>query len=122
MGSIEGLWALLTAQYDNPDVMLAGGVVVLESGHVLGGDSMMAYVGTYTIERDNLTASVHSWTFNAAFVEHENVFGVKGGQRNDVGVEGVRVSDDRVEGWIFLKSQPDFRLRAVMEKIAAVPG
>ena len=36
------------------------GVVVLQSGRVLGGDAAMYYVGTYSEDGDRFTADIHA--------------------------------------------------------------
>jgi len=50
------------------------GVVVIEDGKVRGGDSAIAYFGTYHLEQDNFTATVRTLrhTANPQLV---NVFG-----------------------------------------------
>ena len=119
--SIEGMWGLLTGQYDNPVSMDAGGVVTLETGRVFGGDGAMAYIGTYQVNGKQVTADATSWTWNPAYLKNPNVFGVTGEERISIGVEGTWVADNRIEGFVFMKNNPSVRLPAVMQKFAELP-
>ena len=46
--SIEGLWSV--------DFGFAGGIAVMETGRVYGGDSWFAYTGNYEVDRDSVSA------------------------------------------------------------------
>lgn len=78
-----------------------GGVIVLETGRIFGGDSSYYYVGTYTVKENLLNAS-------ARIVKHNdllpNVFGdnvlsfeikLQGRAVNDTMIEGTMKRTDR---------------------------
>jgi hypothetical protein len=46
--SIEGLWSV--------DFGLGGGIAVMETGRVFGGDSWFAYTGDYEVDGNSVTA------------------------------------------------------------------
>ncbi|MGH8057627.1 MAG: hypothetical protein ACREOH_10405 [Candidatus Entotheonellia bacterium] len=54
---MEGLW---TAEFGTASGMLNGGVVVLESGRILGGDSGYYYTGKYSISGDTLSGDLRA--------------------------------------------------------------
>jgi hypothetical protein len=55
--SIEALWAVRFGHAGSPNIGLNGGVVVLESGRLFGGDSWFAYVGNYTVLGDQISGT-----------------------------------------------------------------
>ena len=62
------LTGLYKATFGTP-LGMGAGVAYLQDGKLHGGDSMMAYVGTYNIEATNFTADVHVF-------QHSNVRGM----------------------------------------------
>lgn len=120
MPSVEGLWKFQSGSAQEPLVPRWGGVVVLESGRVLGGDSVMAYVGTYEIKHDGIRANVRSWLWNNDVGEVENVFGMGGKIDYMVDMIGQR-DGDVIAGTISPEGAPDFKLMFKMEKIAELP-
>lgn len=53
--SVEALW---TAEFQTAQGWANGGVVVLETGKVYGGDSQYYYVGVYKVAGDGIEASL----------------------------------------------------------------
>ncbi|WP_438859950.1 hypothetical protein [Achromobacter spanius] len=53
---IEAVWALKFGRYG---VQEGAGVMVLDAGRIVGGDSSISFVGTYTVQDEKLTAKVH---------------------------------------------------------------
>lgn len=53
---IEALWTLKFGLYG---VQEGAGIMVLDAGRIVGGDSGFSFVGTYTIQDEKLTAKVH---------------------------------------------------------------
>lgn len=121
--SVEGMWAFLSGSAGAPEDLRDGGIVVLETGRVFGGDSAMAYVGTYEVAGSRITARVRSWTWNKHYAESgmENVFGMTGSVDYHAVLEGERDGDDLVQGAIYPEGNPEFRLGAVLKKIADLP-
>lgn len=68
---VEALWSV---QFGTPDHHFGAGVIVLETGRVLGGDSRYTYVGSYNVNEGVLTATIHCRKYSD-LVTHESVFG-----------------------------------------------
>ncbi len=120
MSSVEGMWQFQSASVDEPDVYRWGGIVILETGRVFGGDSVMAYKGTYFVDRDSVTAELRSWSWNHDVGDAMNVFGMPTPIAYDVVMQGKR-EDDAIFGMISPKGAPDFELKIRMEKISDLP-
>lgn len=118
--SIEGLWAFVSNQYDDPNLFAAGGVVTMETGRIFGGDSAMVYLGSYEVDGNTVVGDVESFTYNPAYAEGLNVFGVTGEERVPIRFEGLR-DGDGIKAEIWMKSNPDLRLTVVMTKVAELP-
>ena len=95
-------------------------MVVLESGRVLGGDSIMAYVGDYAVDGGTLRARVRSWTWNFEVGETTNVFGMDGPVDYHAIFEGD-MNDGAIIGWVWPEGAPESPLAAKMQKIAKLP-
>lgn len=118
--SVEGMWKFQSGSVGEPGLLRWGGIVVLESGRVFGGDSVMAYLGNYTVDRGRIEADVRSWTWNFDVGEVENVFGMTGAIDYIVKLTGDH--DGRtIIGTLHPEAAPDFRLSCRMEKIADLP-
>lgn len=119
--SVEGLWWFQTTSAQNPGAFQFGGVVVLETGRVLGGDSVFSFIGDYEIKASEFHARVRSkqWNFD---VEVENVFGMKGpGIDYLVDLRGQR-DGHVITGYINPVDVPDFKLPIRMVFIQKLPG
>ena len=120
MTSIEGMWLLQSASNADPKAINDGnGVIVLETGRVFGGDSAMAYTGSYELADRQLTARVRAWTHND--IPGENVFGMSTPIDHIVIFRGAR-DDDTILGEIWSEQMPDQRLAARLTKITDLPG
>ncbi len=53
---LEALWSV---QFQSSLAFEGNGVVVLETGRILGGDSLMIYVGSYKVENGKLNAKLN---------------------------------------------------------------
>jgi hypothetical protein len=119
--SVEGLWWFQTTSVQNPGAFQWGGIVVLETGRVLGGDSVFSFVGDYEVSGTEFRAKVRSKQWNSD-VEVENVFGMKGpGIDYMVDVFGVR-ENGFMAGHISPVDVPDFKLPIRMVFIEKLPG
>jgi hypothetical protein len=108
MTSVEGLWCFQSASHTKPGVFEYGGTVVLETGRVLGGDSFLAYIGDYTVNGNEVTATVRSVQWNYA-VPVENVFGMTSPIDYTVNLVGTR-DGDRIDGYINPQGNPEMQL------------
>lgn len=123
MTNVEGMWALLSGSNDAPDELVNGGIVVLETGRVFGGDSAMAYIGSYEVTSGLLRADVRSWMWNPAYVDNgtENVFGMSGKIDYQAVFEGTR-EGDVIRGHLFAAVDPATKIPAALHKITDLPG
>lgn len=118
--SVEGMWKFQSSSIAEPKTLRWGGIVVMESGRIFGGDSVMAYLGHYEVDRGAITANVRSWTWNFDVGESTNVFGMGGAIDYQVVLEG-KVNGGVIEGDLWPKEMPGMRLKCRMEKIAELP-
>ena len=118
--SVEGMWKFQSGSYLEPTVPRWGSILVLESGRVFGGDSVMAHLGRYEIDRSKITAKARSWVWNLDVGEIENVFGMTGSIDYEVVLEG-ELSGDTITGHIWPEIAPAIRFVIRMEKIAELP-
>lgn len=72
--SIEALWSVTFASNAN---RAGGGVVVIETGKILGGDAMFTYVGNIRVTPDGETAiaDVHCRQYRDDIPGHASIFG-----------------------------------------------
>ena len=56
---VEGLWTVVF----RAGQISAGGVVVLQSGKIIGGDSQYYYIGTYSESGGRITATIRVQAF-----------------------------------------------------------
>lgn len=118
--SVEGMWKFQSGSLPNPTLLQWGGVVVLESGKVFGGDSVMAYLGTYEVKNGTITAKVRSWSWNYDVRDVQNVFGMEGPIDHRVTLHG-QVKGEVIEGWLADDGYPMVKLAARLEKMAELP-
>ena len=71
---VEALWGVVFATADNPsvDVDYGGGVIVLDTGRVMGGDGAFTYIGNYEIDGDKFLANIRVRRHNQIM---DSVFG-----------------------------------------------
>jgi hypothetical protein len=120
MPNVEGLWCFQTASVDEPEKFETGGVVVLETGRVLGGDSALAYVGDYQVDGPNITGVVRSYQWNPAY-EVENVFGMKSPDIDyKVDLQGQCIGD-LIIGHISPQGHPELALPIQMLLMSRLP-
>ncbi|WP_374648717.1 hypothetical protein [Rhizorhabdus sp.] len=115
--SVEGMWMFRSASVENPNLLLDGGIIVLETGRVFGGDSSIAYRGSYDVSGGQLLAEVRTWTWNEA-LGVANVWGMTGKIDQVVMFEGQPDTNrDVIAGYIYPKGMPGERLAALLQKI-----
>lgn len=108
----EGLWIVQFAGMEGKD----GGVVVLTSGRVLGGDSAFTYIGTYEELDNGLRATVHVQNFNSAV---GNVLGINGDFKLNLRVTAIENGVLQGEG--STPSAPGFGLKVRLTRRAKLP-
>jgi hypothetical protein len=93
--SVEGMWALQSDQHNAPGQLVAGSIIILESGKIFGGDSMMAFLGSYTVDANDISGNVRAWRWNPSYAGQHNVFGIDPGPAGvQVTFSGTRESDN----------------------------
>lgn len=119
--NVEGLWAFATGSADEPQNMINSGVVVLETGRVLGGDSAVAYVGTYRARADGIEGEVRTFQYNPA-LEVVNVFGRSGDEIDQI-VGFVATRDGEwMRGHLWPVDDQSSRLPMTMRFLHDLPG
>ena len=56
--SIEAMWQVNFGATPQGEVGFGAGVIVIETGRILGGDSSFYYLGTYSIAGDDVTCEI----------------------------------------------------------------
>ena len=92
--SVEALWTARFGDISAPGQLVNGGVVVFESGRVLGGDGGSYYVGDYEVDGDDVSAhftvTVYDPNYGTAFGPLGPKIEVKAvGKRNQGVIAGV---------------------------------
>lgn len=115
MASIEGLWAVRFGSAQSREADLEGGVAMIESGRIFGGDSGFAYVGTVEIAAQKvegeLTIIRHNPKVSSIYGRNEDRFQLK--------FSGSRVNERRIEGNLNRPGFPGGRL--VLTWVADAP-
>jgi hypothetical protein len=111
--SVEGLWCFLSGDIGSA-VMQTGGVVVLDSQRIHGGDVAMAYAGTYTYVDRTLQAEVEAFLYNPAFSGQFDVFGEPTGPVRKTTLVGDLTEDGFIVGEI---SRGHVTLPMVLQKL-----
>lgn len=114
MTSLEAMW---TIRFDAPlgeSFELRGGVAVIESSRLFGGDSGYAYLGNVDVEGDAIRGSLR-------IIRHDpNIQSLFGDvDEFDLSFEGRRLSDDRIEGRLQVRGFPPGVF--FMQRLAELP-
>ena len=117
---IEGLWVAKFLEPTSDEFDLDSGVLVIESGRVLGGDSGYYYVG-------QLTPAERGWKANVTVVRHDpkitSFFGDSsrmefGGSFLRAGVD--QLNRDTLIAELKMEENPNF-LKVLLTKVADLP-
>jgi len=109
------MWTVRYGRIDAIESDLAGGVAVIESGRLFGGDSGYAYKG-------EVNTAGHTITGTLTIIRHDpSVMSIYGRDEDqfELAFEASRVSDARIEGSFKRPGFPSARL--VMTRIAELP-
>ncbi len=113
MNSLEALW---TAEFGDEGGWMNGGVVVLETNRVFGGDSNYYYVGKFSAAATEIRAEVRAVHYQG---EARDAFG---GNETDYTVQlrGKQVGEV-IEGEMYKTDKPQNTLRLRMTRRAELP-
>jgi hypothetical protein len=116
MSSVEAVWTVRFGWLAARDQDWEAGVLALFSNRMVGGDSVMAYVGNYQIDGDNISGKMTIMRHNypedsrAHYEDHELRF--------EVTFEGTH-SNDEIIGRLIRPGRADAKL--AMKKLAPLP-
>lgn len=116
--SVEALYAVRFGHAGAPNLPLNGGVVVLETGRVFGGDTWFAYTGHYEVAGGTVTGNIHA-------VRHFNDPGSEsawGTQENEFDVQFTATSDDSFETAGGSVSRGGMQLGLRLVRVAELPS
>jgi len=119
--SVEGMWAVYFGDFGGQQVN--SGVAVMETGRVFGGDSMMAYLGSYQVNGGKLTGEIKVWAFNPHQVV-TTAFGKLGTPEGSmVRLEGdFDGSGNEITGLLWETDSPQLKIPAKLVKVAELPN
>jgi hypothetical protein len=69
MNSIEALWLVGFADVSAPSSIRNGGVMILETNRLFGGDSAFAYVGNYDVNGNQVSGELTITKFNDEIID-----------------------------------------------------
>ena len=99
-------------------VLDSGGVVILDSQKIYGGDGAIAHHGSYAYIAGQLTATIDSFLYNPSFAGQQDVFGDPAGPIRKTTAE-MRLNDGGfLVGELIRDSR---RLPIVMQKLRELP-
>lgn len=115
--SIEALW---TVAFDDitGEGLRNGGVVVFETGKILGGDSSFAYAGTYEVDRKRLSGDAEIIRHNFS-PEFANAFGAPDDRLAIKLIGQISPDDDEIRGSI--EAYGYGVLQVVFKRLAELP-
>ena len=116
MNNVEALWAVNFGDVYGPG-QHNGGVVVLETSRIFGGDSCFYYVGKYDISDYRLTAQVKVTHFNGP---NETAFGTSESGPYEIQFEGVLLNDS-VVGEMWKSDQPNHPVPITLTRLENLP-
>lgn len=119
--SIEGMWAVYFG--DVAGVQVNSGIAVFETGRIFGGDSMMAYLGNYSVNNSSVAGELRVWAYNP----HQQVvtaFGKRGTTAgDDLSLEGqLDAGTGNIVGQLWETKNPDSKIPATLIKVSDLPG
>lgn len=115
MSSVEACW---TVRFGDPRAgarELNGGVIVLESGRLYGGDSGYAYLGLYDVSGERIDGSIH-------VVRHDpDIISIYDRDEDefDLRFRMVRQGDEAMEGELIRSGYPNGRV--ILRRLANLP-
>lgn len=119
--SVEGMWAVYFGDVDGPGVN--SGIAVFETNRIFGGDSLMAYLGTFEVGGGQLKAEARVWAYNP-HIEVQTAFGKPGTPQGElVRFEGkVGQDGQEITGQMWELPNEAVRLPIFLRKLADLPN
>lgn len=113
--SLEALWTL---EFQTNNTWTNGGVVVLESNKIYGGDSQYYYLGNYELNRDTIIAKISGTHYHGPI---NTIWGTDEKQ-TQVSFTGTYDKDEgKIVGELTNSQNPDSALKAVLTKRNELP-
>lgn len=113
--SIEGMWTVRFGPAQATEADLNGGIAVIESGRVMGGDSGYAYLGSIEVAAQSVNGKLrikrHDRQVASMYGRDEEEF--------ELGFTGTRIGEDRIEGTLHRPGAPAARL--LLKRFAELP-
>jgi hypothetical protein len=117
--SLEGMWAVYFGDVAGPHVN--SGVAVFETGRIFGGDSMMAYLGSYEATNNGITGSVKIWAYNPHIVV-TTAFGKTGTPEGEtLNFDATYDAEGNLVGSFAEQANPNLKIPAKLIKVAELP-
>lgn len=117
--SLEGMWAVYFGDIDNEQVN--SGIAVFETGRVFGGDSFMAYLGSYEPTNGGVTGKAKIWAFNPT-IEVQTAFGKMGTPQGETITFNASYNQaGELIGSMSEDSNPSVQIPAKLIKVAELP-
>jgi hypothetical protein len=117
MSSIEALWTVRFGAVGADVSEMNGGVAVMESGRMFGGDSAYAYLGKFNIEGSKVTGTLTIIRHNFS-PDFASIYGTNE-KHFPLTFSSTRVGDDRIVGRLQRKGYPDADL--VLDRLSSLP-
>jgi hypothetical protein len=117
MSSVEAIWAVRFGWVEAEEQDWEGGVLALFSNRMVGGDSVMAYVGNYATDGDQISGQMTIMRHNlpedgkAHYKDHELRF--------EVALEAT-LTNDEIVGRLIRPGRADAKL--AMRRFAPLPA
>lgn len=113
----DGLWTIRVGLFGAPDSETRGGVVAIEDGRIVGGDSNLAYFGECTGDSVSLAGRLHLIRHgDPSFV---TVFG-RSDPEYDVEFVAERLGEGYYEGRLLVR--PNWQGRLVLRRLSDLPA
>lgn len=114
--SIEALWTVRFGRPETPPGEMEGGVLVVESSRMFGGDSIYAYTGRLEVAGEDITGDLTVILHNPNY--GQSIYGKRELQFTARFI-AKRVDEKRIEGWI--KREGEIDVRVMMRWLADLP-
>jgi hypothetical protein len=113
----DGLWTIRVGRFGAPDSETRGGVVVVEDGRIVGGDSNLAYIGECTM--DGLSAAGRLHIIRHGDPSFVTIFG-SNADEYDVEFVAERLRSGYYEGRLLVR--PNWQGRLVLRRLRDLPA
>lgn len=118
--SIEALWAVRFVGVNGGSIgEQSGGVIVLESGRLFGGDTWTYYTGSYSIANGQVTFRVNVGVHHTG--GGESIFGGPLVPYSLEGVATVDAAQRTMKADLVAIGQPQMRIAAMLHRVAELP-